>query len=103
MLNIGKMMAQAQKMRTEMEETLKDIREEGSAGAGSIKVTLDAHGHCHRVELDDDFSSSSKDVMQDLIAAAINDASEKVQRIKKEKMGDLTSGLPIPDSLKGML
>lgn len=99
MMNFQKMMKQAQEMQfklQEVQEKLKDIEVHGDAGGGLVKVTMTCDGKVRKVDIDDSLMESDKETLEDLIAAAVNNANEakdeKVQDETKTMMTDL--GLP---------
>ena len=98
--NMGNMMKQAQKMQAEMgriQEELKEDRVEASAGGGMIKVVMTGDMRVDRVTIDpaavdpDDVS-----ILEDMIAAAVNEASRQAQDLASEKMAAVTGGMGIP-------
>lgn len=100
---IGNLMKQAQKMQEDMkkaQEELKSIEVEGQAGGGMVKVTMTGKHAVRRVQIDDSLLNDDKDMLEDLIAAAMNDASNKVEALTKDQMSDLTSGLNLPPGMK---
>ena len=86
-----------------MQENLKRAQEElaqieviGSAGGGLVEITMTCRHDIRRVAIDDSLMTDDKEVLEDLVAAAINDAVRRVENASQEKMGSLTSGLNIP-------
>ena len=104
MVNIGNMMKQAQQLQkkmAEVQEELNSIEVEGIAGGGLVKVTATAKGEIKRVNLDESImKKEEKEITEDLIVAAINDAKQKGELKAQEKMKDLTGGLPLPPGMK---
>jgi nucleoid-associated protein EbfC len=103
---LGNMMRQAQKMQ----ENLKKAQEEvarleitGESGAGMVKVTLSGGHQARRVEISPDALREDKEFLEDLIAAAINDAAQKLDLATKEKMAGATGGMQLPPGLGGLL
>ena len=101
--SLGDIMKQAQKMQ----EDVKNIQEEiegleiiGESGAGLVKVIMTGKREVRKVTIDKSLVEDDSDMLEDLVAAAMNDAVRKVNRLKKEKMADVTSGLPIPPGFK---
>lgn len=94
MKNAGKI----QEMMEEKKAELAKIEVTGEAGAGLVKVTVTAENFAKSIEIDDSLMSEDKSVLQDLIAAAINDATQKTQKIKEEMVmsndiiGDILGG-----------
>ncbi len=100
---IGNLMKQAQKMQEDMQkaqEELKNLEVEGQAGGGMVKVTMTGKHAVRRVQIDDNLLNDDKDMLEDLIAAAMNDASNKVEELTKDQMSGLTSGLNLPAGMK---
>jgi DNA-binding YbaB/EbfC family protein len=104
MKNFADMMKQAsnlQKQMQEAQESIAAIEAEGHAGGGLVKVIINGKGYARRVEIDPKlFAEDEKEVLEDLIAAAINDAKSKVEEESAAKMKELTSGLPLPPGMK---
>ncbi len=100
---IGNMMKQAQQMQEnmkKMQETLADVEVEGVAGAGMVKVLMTCRNDVRRVTIDPSLMSDDKDMLEDLIAAAMNDAVRKAEATTQEKMAGFTSGLNLPPGFK---
>ena len=104
MVNFGNMMKQAQQLQKKMaeaQEKLNEIEVEGSSGGGLIKITSTAKGVLKRISIDDSLLNvSEKEILEDLIIAAINDAKEKAETVAQEEMKSLTGGLPLPPGMK---
>jgi len=100
MTNLGQMLKQAQQMQgkmQEMQEKLAELEVTGTSGAGMCQVTLNGKGEAQRVQIDPALvTPGDAPVMEDLILAAINDAKGKVDEKMREKMTELTGGLPLP-------
>ena len=101
--DFGKVMQQAQEMQAkmaEMQERLETIEVEGSAGAGMVTAVCTAKGALRRVAIDPScMTGGEKEVLEDLIVAAVNDAQTKAQARAQEEMKELTAGLPLPPGL----
>jgi len=96
---IGNILRQAQAMQDNLkkaQEELAKIEVTGSAGGGMVNVTMTCRHDVKRVEIDPSLMQDDKDVLEDLIAAALNDAVRKVEKTAQEKMSGLTAGLNIP-------
>ncbi len=96
---LGDIMQQAQKMQEDMKKVQLEIEAlevTGESGAGLVTVLMTGKREVRKVTIDDSLVGDDKDMLEDLVASAINDAVHKVGRLKKEKMETLTSGLPIP-------
>jgi DNA-binding YbaB/EbfC family protein len=104
MKNFADMMKQAASMQKRMEEMQAKIAEmeaEGSAGAGLVRVTLNGKGYASKVAIDPSlFREDEREVLEDLLAAAINDAKSKLEEQSAEQMKSLTEGLPLPPGMK---
>ena len=104
MVNLGNMMKQAQQLQKKMSEAqkkLNDIEVEGTSGGGLIIVTATAKGIFKRISIDDSLiKQDEKEILEDLIVAAINDAKEKGEAAAQEEMKNLTGGLPLPPGMK---
>ncbi|MCG7499555.1 YbaB/EbfC family nucleoid-associated protein [Vibrio sp. Of7-15] len=100
---MGNLMKQAQQMQDrmqKMQEEIANMEVTGEAGAGLVKVTITGSHSVRRVELDDSLMEDDKEMIEDLIAAAFNDASRRVEETQKEKMGDVTGGMQLPPGFK---
>ena len=96
---LGNIMKQAQAMQENMkkaQEELAQIEVTGGAGGGLVEVTMTCRHDIRRVSIDDVLIGDEKEVLEDLIAAAVNDAVRRVEKVSQEKMGSLTAGLNIP-------
>ena len=104
MVNIGNMMKQAQQLQKKMAEAqdkLNEIEVEGSSGGGLVKVIATAKGNFKRMTIEDSLmKSDEKEILEDLIIAAINDAKQKGENAAQEEMKSLTGGLPLPPGMK---
>ena len=95
------------KQAQEMQENLKKAQEqiasmeiEGQAGAGMVKVIMTGRHDIKRVSIDSSLMNDDKEMLEDLVAAAVNDAVRKVESTTQEKMSGVTSGLPLPPGMK---
>jgi hypothetical protein len=86
-----------------MQEDLKKAQEElalmqvqGQSGGGLVTIVMTGKREARKVTIDDSLLGEDKDMLEDLVAAAINDAVNKVAKMKKEKMADITAGMPLP-------
>ena len=104
MVNFGNMMKQAkelQKKMSEAQEKLNQIEVEGTSGGGLIKVRASAKGEIKNISIDSSlFNENEKEILEDLIVAAINDAKQKGETATQEEMQSLTGGLPLPPGMK---
>jgi DNA-binding YbaB/EbfC family protein len=97
------LMKQAQQMQENLKKAQEEIAGmeiEGQAGAGMVKVVMTGRHDVKRVSIDPSLMSEDKDMLEDLIAAAVNDAVRRVEAATQEKMGGLTSGLGLPPGMK---
>ena len=97
------LMKQAQQMQENMkkaQEQLATIEVEGQSGAGMVKVVMTCRHDVKRVTIDDSLLKDDKEMLEDLIAAAMNDAVRKVESTVQEKMGAATAGMPLPPGFK---
>ena len=76
------------------------IEVEGQSGAGLVKVVMTCKHDVKRVTIDPSLLAEDKDMLEDLVAAAINDAVRRAETLSTEKMGKLTAGLPLPPGMK---
>ena len=100
--NIGQMMKQAQMMQENMrrlQEQLGGIDVEGQSGSGRVKVVMSCKHEVRRVSIDPSLASD-REMLEDLLAAAFNDAARKAEATVQEKMGALTAGMGLPAGLK---
>lgn len=100
---LGNLMQQAQKMQESvqaMQDDLQATKIKGEAGGGLVVVLMTGKREVIKVTIDPSLLAEDKDMLEDLIAAASNDAIRKVAKIKKEKMAKITSGLPIPPGIQ---
>ena len=98
--------SQAQQMQENMkkrQDQLATVEVEGQAGAGMVKVTMTCQYGVRRVAIDDSLlkdGKEDKEMLEDLIAAAMNDAVRRVESTRQEKMSGMTAGLPLPPGFK---
>jgi len=100
---MGNLMKQAQQMQDKMakaQEELAKMEVIGESGAGMVKVTMTGGHSVRRVEIDDSLMEDDKDMLEDLVSAAFNDAVRRVEEQNKEKMGALTGGMQLPPGMK---
>ncbi len=97
------LMKQAQQMQEnmkKMQEQLGQVEVEGQSGAGLVKVTITCRNDVKRIAIDPSLLADDKDMLEDLIVAAMNDALRKAEQTATEKMGSVTAGLPLPPGFK---
>jgi len=100
---IGNLMKQAQEMQANMQkaqEEIANLEVTGESGGGLVKVTMTGRHEARRVVIDDSLVGDDKDMLEDLVAAAINDATHKVEAVTQERMSGLTTGLDLPAGMK---
>ena len=100
---MGNMMKQAQQMQERMQQAQQEIAEmevTGESGAGLVKVTMLGNHNIKRVEIDESLMDDDKEMLEDLIAAATNDAVRRVEETSKERMADITGGMGLPPGFK---
>ena len=100
---MGNMMKQAQKMQEDMQKAQEEIANmevEGQAGGGMVKVVMNGRHELRKVELDDSLMSDDKEMIEDLVAAAVNDAVRKIEQQSSERMSGVTAGLNLPGGMK---
>lgn len=100
---IGDLMKQAQLMQENMkklQEQLAVMEVEGQAASGRVRIAMTGRHEVKRVTIDPALMSEDREMLEDLIAAAINDAVRRVEAATQEKMAAVTAGLPLPPGLK---
>jgi DNA-binding YbaB/EbfC family protein len=99
-------MQQMQKMQQNMQrmqEELAQTEVEGQSGAGLVKVTMTCRNQVRRVSIDPSLVKSAdtdRDMLEDLVAAAVNDAVRRAEETSQQKMASITAGMPLPPGLK---
>lgn len=100
---LGNILKQAQKMQAEMQkaqEELAGMQVTGQAGGGLVSVVMTGRHEVLRVSIDDSLLQGDKEMLEDLVAAAVNDAVHKVQAVSQEKVAGLTAGMGLPPDMK---
>lgn len=100
---IAGLMRQAQQMQESMkkaQDALADILVDGASGGGMVKVTMSCRHDVKRVQIDPSLLGEDKDMLEDLVAAAFNDALRKAEATSQEKMAGVTAGMPMPPGMK---
>ncbi len=100
---LGNLMKQAQQMQENMknmQEQLAKMEIEGQSGAGMVKVVMTCRYDVKRVSIDDSLIGDDKEMLEDLLAAAVNDAVRRVEAISQERMAGFTSGMGLPPGMK---
>ncbi len=101
--NINELMKQAQAMQEKMQKMQEDVAKlevTGESGAGLVKITMNGRHDVRSVNIDASLMSEDKEILEDLIAAAINDAVRKVEAQTQEQMQKVTGGLQMPPGFK---
>jgi len=101
--NIGQLMKQAQMMQENMrrmQEQLATVEVEGQSGAGMVKVVMNCKHDVKRVMIDPSLVGDDREMLEDLVAAAFNDAARRVEQTVSEKMSGFTAGLGLPAGFK---
>jgi DNA-binding YbaB/EbfC family protein len=97
------LMKQAQAMQDNLkkaQEELGNVEVEGQSGAGLVKVVMTCRNEVRRVTIDPSLLADDKDMLEDLVAAAFNDAARRAEATSAERMGKLTAGMPLPPGMK---
>lgn len=100
---IGNIMKQAQQMQANLEKAQKELAETevvGESGGGLVKVTMNGRHDVKRVEIEPGLMQDDKEMVEDLVAAAVNDANRRVEKVSQEKMSGLTAGTGLPPGMK---
>ena len=100
---LGPLMKQAQQMQENMknmQEQLATVEVEGQSGAGMVKVVMTCRYDVKRVNIDDSLINDDKDMLEDLLAAAVNDAVRRVEATTQERMSGFTAGMGLPPGMK---
>ena len=97
------LMQQAQKMQDNMkrlQDELAQLEVEGQAGAGLVKVVMTCKNQVRRVSIDPSLVGDDRDMLEDLVAAAFNDAVRRAEEMTQQKMSQVTAGMPLPPGFK---
>ncbi|MBC8519872.1 MAG: YbaB/EbfC family nucleoid-associated protein [Gammaproteobacteria bacterium] len=100
---LGGLMKQAQKMQEDMQKAQEELASkevEGQSGGGLVKVTMTGSHEVRRVVIDDSLVGDDKDMLEDLVAAAVNDAVHKVEDNSRDMMSGMTAGMNLPAGMK---
>ncbi len=96
---LGQLMKQAQKMQADMkkaQEELADLEVTGEAGGGLVSIRMTCRNQVRQIRIDDTLFGEDRDMLEDLVAAAFNDALRKAEETTREKMSGMTAGLNLP-------
>lgn len=100
---LGNLMKQAQKMQADMQKAQEEIQNmevTGTAGGGLVTVVMTGRHDVKRVTIDTSLMQDDKEMLEDLIAAAVNDGVRKIESETKQRMSDMTSGISLPPGMK---
>jgi DNA-binding YbaB/EbfC family protein len=100
---LGNILKQAQKMQEELQKTQEKLAQEevtGEAGGGMVRVTMNGKHEVKRIEIDPSLMEDDKEMLEDLVAAAVNAAVQRVGEKMQENMAGLTSGMSLPPGFK---
>ena len=100
---IAGLMQKAQKMQEDMkrmQDELANMEVEGQSGAGMVKVVMTCKHDVRRVSIDPSLVGDDKDMLEDLVAAAVNDAVRRAEAVSQERMSAITAGMPLPPGMK---
>ena len=100
---LGNIMKQAQKMQADMQkaqEELANIEVTGKSGGGMVSVVMTGRHDVKRVSIDDSLMEDDKEMLEDLLAAAVNDAVRQVEEQNQDKMSGMTAGMNLPAGMK---
>ncbi|HRX69766.1 MAG: YbaB/EbfC family nucleoid-associated protein [Candidatus Competibacteraceae bacterium] len=103
---LGNLMKQAQKMQENLQKAQAEIAEmeiHGESGGGLVRIVITGRHEVRRISIDDSLVGDDKDMLEDLVAAAFNDAVHKVERTVQDKMSGLTAGMGLPPGMMGDL
>lgn len=103
MNDMGGLMKKAQKMQEEMQKAQEEAAKAeitGESGAGMVKVTMNGRHDVRKVEIDPSLMTEEKDILEDLLAAAVNDAVRRVEANQKDAMSGMMSGMGMPPGFK---
>jgi DNA-binding YbaB/EbfC family protein len=100
---IGNLMKQAQKMQADLQRAQEEIARlevVGESGGGLVKVTMNGRHEVRRVQIDPVLVGDDREMLEDLVAAACNDAVHRVEQVTQERMAGVTAGMALPPGLK---
>jgi nucleoid-associated protein EbfC len=100
---LGGLMKQAQQLQANMQkaqEELARLEVTGESGGGMVKVTMTGKHEVRRVAIDDKIANDDKEMLEDLIAAAVNDAVNRVETLTRERFSGMTAGMGLPGGMK---
>ena len=100
---IGQLMKQAQQMQEKMQKAQKELQNiivHGESGGGMVKISITCKNEIKKIDIDDSLFSEERDMLEDLLIAAFNDAIRKADKKTQESMSGMTSGLNLPPGMK---
>ncbi len=100
---LGGLMKQAQQMQERMQKMQEEVAKlevTGESGAGLVKITINGAHNCRRIEIDPSLITEEREMLEDLIAAAFNDAIRRAEELQQAKMKDITAGMNLPAGFK---
>lgn len=100
---LADLMKKAQELQSNLQKTQQELEAmevTGEAGGGMVKITMNCRHETRRVEIDTTLLGNDKEMLEDLVAAAINDSIRKVEKLSKEKMSNVAGGLGLPPGFK---
>lgn len=100
---MGNLMKQAQEMQEKMQRAQEEIAKAevtGESGAGLVRICMNGRHDVKRVDIDSSLMEEDKEILEDLIAAAVNDAVRKIESTSQERMASLTGGMGMPPGFK---
>ena len=100
---MGNLMKQAQQMQEKMQKAQEELANSevtGESGAGLVKITMTGRHDIKRVELDDSVMGEDKELLEDLLAAAVNDAVRKIEEQNQSQMSSMTAGMGLPPGMQ---
>jgi DNA-binding YbaB/EbfC family protein len=101
--NIGNLLKQAQAMQENMQKAQAEVAQltaTGESGGGMVKVTMNGRHEVSRVQIEPQVFGDDREMLEDLLAAAINDATHRIDAVVQQKMSGVMSGLQLPPGLK---
>ncbi len=100
---LGNLMKQAQQMQADMQkaqEEMANMEVTGESGGGMVKVTMTGRHEARRVQIDPSLMNDDREMLEDLVAAAVNDAAHKIETATQERMSGMSAGLNLPPGFK---
>jgi len=101
--DLGLLLQQAQKMQEKMQQAQEELAElevQGEAGGGLVQVTMTGQNEVRRIRIDDALIAEDRDMLEDVVAAAVNDTMRKVKKVVEQKYAGMGAGLGLPAGLK---